>query len=243
MPSTALDPVALPRRAPGSFRRGRTSRSASVKRTVVTPPSSVVMAVGFPRPPPSRRRGSRSGRRGARLPRRRGSRGPPSSHVPDAADHVPRVATAGGIEVLGGSSRNTSSGRPTSARATKSRCRSPPDSAANGRRARWVSCHSAARSSSGCGLGCREADGWSASGPAGDQGGRRPGLAADPPAQLVTGGPRIEAEHGHVAAVLVAEPLQDLHRGRLAHAYMPSRPNEPPRRTSNEMPRSTSVVP
>ena len=54
----------------------------------------------------------------------------PASRTRRTTSHVWRRPTGSRFWVS--SSRNTSSGRPTSARATKSRWRSPPDSAANG---------------------------------------------------------------------------------------------------------------
>ena len=135
-----LGPVAGRRAVTPGQRRGaaRTSRSASVKRTVVG-----AAEVGDDggrrarRPPPGRGRGPRCGRRAARPPRRRGSRARRSCRRRGPGGRRPRCG--GGRPGRGSgcsSSRNTSSGRPTRARATNSRWRSPPDSAAKGRRSR-----------------------------------------------------------------------------------------------------------
>ena len=125
------------RRAPRRrrSRSGRTSSSPSVKRTRLRPPRSSTMAAGGP---------SATTRPRSSTTMRSQSRSASSTSWVTSMTVVPAARTwrttsqmcrrPTGSRFWVSSSRNTSSGRPTRARATKSRWRSPPDSAPKGRR-------------------------------------------------------------------------------------------------------------
>ena len=130
-----------------AVRSVRTSISASVKRTVAEPPSASTIAAGVPsattRPwsITTMRSHSRSASSTSWVTR---TTVVPASRTWRTTSHVWRRAIGSRFWVS--SSRNTSSGRPTRARATNSRWRSPPDRAPNGRRSSSPSCHSSTSS-------------------------------------------------------------------------------------------------
>ena len=140
--------------------------------------------------------------------------------VADAAHDVPRVAAADRVEVLGqlveehelgAADEGEGDEQPLALAAGQGGERAAPAGAS--------SCHSAASSSRGRGDGCSEANRRRAS-PTRIRSGRAASWSwrADPPAEPVAGGRRVEAEHRDRAAVGAAQALQDLDGGRLAGA-------------------------
>ena len=143
------------------------------------------------------------------------------------------------------SSRNTISGRPTRARATKSRWRSPPDSAPKGppqQRSELPLVDQLGRRARRRVQGGEEPQRLADPHPLGQGGVLQ--LGADAAAQPVTGRGRVEAEDTHRAAVgRGADPWRISTVVVLPAPFVPSRPNSSPRWTENETSLTTSASP
>ena len=209
---------ALSRR--GGARSVRTSSSASVNRTVAgrrgrrrSPPACRRRPPG-PRSMTTMRSHSRSASSTSWVT---STTVVPASRTWRTTSQVWRRATGSRFWVS--SSRNTSSGRPTSASATNSRWRSPPDSAPNGRRQRAPSCHSSASSPSRPGRRVQRGEQLQRlADPHAARAGRRPGAGRRSAGAAGRRPRRVEAEHPDPAAVGPAQALEDLDRRRLAGA-------------------------
>ena len=231
---------------PGRARRGRTSRSASVKRTVEAPPSSSTIAAGVP---------SATTRPWSMTTMRSHSRSASSTSwvtsttvvpgVADVAHDVPRVAAGHRVEVLRQlveehdlRAGRRGRGRRTAAGARRRRGRR---TAAAG----WSpSCHSSTSSPVGRGVGCRAANSAQRLADAHPlRAGRRPAAgrrcaaaAGLPPTPGRGRGTRTRPASARRSPWRISTVVV------LPAPFVPRRPNSSPRWTVKWMPLTTSVV-